>query len=173
MITVCLSFQNETSLFNQKDTKGKKNGSWYAYYTANLEPTQDSTKASYARVTYYDHGFEVYNMGISGRKKWRLEKPGNSDQNSGIKLLDGEYRWIDQKGIVRSVCRFKNGGSANNTFFNAKGDTTEYFDYTKKYKNQELSYKAWIYVKGKPVLHYMRKGSNGVWALYQVVGPDD
>jgi hypothetical protein len=67
-VAVCLS--QET---NKYDENGKRHGKWLVYLDNNWKRIDDSTIASYKKYTYYDHGVNIYPMGPSGKKGYRLE----------------------------------------------------------------------------------------------------
>ncbi len=100
----------QTEKLNQLDSAGKKNGTWIVYYDSFLKGVKDSSKASYYRYTFYIHGFDIYIHYPGGRKSWKLVHTGiESDHLGRIKQLDGEYKWIDKKGIIRMFINYRKG----------------------------------------------------------------
>ena len=92
---------------NKKDFQGKKHGKWMVYLDKDWKKTEDSSKAYFMRYTYFDHGSNIYPMGKCGGKNYKLESAKVND--SKIKLLDGEYKWYNGKGVLSSVHVLKNG----------------------------------------------------------------
>lgn len=88
---------------NQYDSTNRKNGKWIVYWDENWKEVKDSSKAKYTRYTLYNNGKETYSMGPCGRKGWKLEG------NTSVKMLDGTYKWYDDKGRLSSEHVFKNG----------------------------------------------------------------
>ena len=156
----------QTESLNQLDDKGKKDGRWIVYLNTNWKEVNDSSQATFYKYTYYDHGFNIYVLGPCGKKKWKLEqKSGNQpEQSNKIKLLDGDYKWIDGKGRVQSVHKFKNGAPVFTEFFHSSGKPDDFVDYTKKWEGMKHTYMVCQYTKkGGPKYFYMRK-AKGYWA---------
>ncbi len=128
----------QTEKLNQLDNDGKKHGKWIAYLDRNWKYINDSTKAVYYKYTYYDHGTNLYPMGPCGRKHYKLEPVIDSKQK--ITLLDGEYKWYNSKGQLSSVHVFKNGEYISCKEYYSSGKISQYFDYTKKWKEQPLTW---------------------------------
>src|SRR4051812_11168604 len=91
-----LSAFAQTEKIGQTDLQGKKDGKWIIYLDKNWKQV-DSSSALYYRYTFYDKGTNIYPMGPSGGKNYKLESTGSGKQ------LDGEYKWFDAKGKLSSV----------------------------------------------------------------------
>ncbi len=143
---------------NQLDVAGKKHGKWIIYLDKNWAKTKDTTKASYYRYSFYDHGVHVYPMGECGGKGYTLKGPEG-------KILNGEYKWYDARGRLSSVHEFKNGEYISCKEYFTTGELQQYFDYTKKYQGQEQSWCVTVYdKKGKVILEsYTYKDQKGHW----------
>ncbi len=146
---------------NQFDSNGKKNGRWTIYLNNNWKEISDSSKASFYRYNYFDHGANIYPMGPCGKKGYKLETPNNS------KLLDGEYKWFDEKGNLNSVHVLKNGEYVSCKEYFPSGQLSQHFDYTKKCEGHELGWTLFIYdTKGNLTLTSpLCKDKNGEWPL--------
>jgi hypothetical protein len=129
--------------FNQFDAKGKKDGKWIIYLDKDWKRIDDSSKAAFKRLTYFDHGVNVYPMGPCGGKGYRLEH--SSDDQSKIHLLDGEYRWHDSKCNLSSVHVFKNGEYISCKEYSTSGKVTQYFDYSKKCTGEQYGWTVFLY----------------------------
>ena len=160
-----LSFA-QTEQLNRFDGAGKKDGKWIAYLDKNWKHIDDSANAVYYRYTFYDHGTNLYPMGPCGGKGFRLEMPVDSSKQSGkIKLLDGEYKWYDDKGQLSSTHILKNGEYVSCKEYYPTGQLRQQFDYTKKWQEQAHTWYVAIYDKqGNLKLdYYFHPDKNGRW----------
>ena len=151
---------------NQLDASGKKDGKWIVYLDKNWKHINDSTAATYFRYTFYDHGTNLYPMGPCGGKNYKIEITSNNSQsNEKIKLLDGEYKWLDAKGQISSIHIFKNGEYISCKEFYSSGKLKHYFDYMKKWEEQPHTWCVYEYDKKGNIKFesYMRKDKNGRW----------
>lgn len=130
--------------FNQLDSAGKRHGKWIIYLDNNWKRIDDSAKASFKRISYFDHGVHVYPMGPCGKKGYKLEH--SSTNESKIPLLDGEYRWHDEKCNVTSVHVFNKGEYVSCKEYSS-GRLQQFFDYSKKCEGQDESWSVFIYDK--------------------------
>ena len=82
-----------------------------------------------------------------------------------MKLLDGEYKTIDEKGNVRFIFILKNGEFVSYKEFYANGIISAWFDYTKNWEGLPHSYFITTYDKKGNVNSqgYFRKNDNGQW----------
>jgi hypothetical protein len=168
------SFAQGTQL-NQYDSNDKKHGKWTVYLDHHWKEVKDSSEAVYYRYTQYDHGFNIYPMGPCGKKKWKLESTVKPSTQNGPHLLQGEYKWIDDKGRISSVHDFKNGEYQSCKEYDSDQILKQHFDYTRKHKRQPHNYYVHIYdngKKGKDVSYAMRNGEKG-WMLYFEGSMDD
>ena len=175
MMTTILFGQNET--INRYDSKGKKDGKWIEYLDSKWKVVKDSSHAFYYAYNYYRHGENRFVISFGDEYKLydKLETIGGStQQNNKIKILDGEYKWLDKQGRTVSVGSFKNGEHLWSKYYfwkhnNEKlaGTLHEYYDFTRKYDAQSDSYYMEVYdEKGKMIKGYQRQGESG-FALYQ------
>src|SRR5438105_1407633 len=97
-----LSF-GQTEKINQLDPKGKKEEKWIVYVNDKGKVTKDSTRAVYYLYTYYDHGTNIYPMGILWGRGNKVESTADSKKNEKIKLVDGEYKLYRKSGQVKFI----------------------------------------------------------------------
>ena len=87
-------------------------------------------------------------MGAGGGKNYKMESSTDqSKQASKIKMLDGEYKWYNDKGKLQYVHVFKNGEYVSYKEYYATGELQTMFDYTKKCEGQPHSWTAYTYDK--------------------------
>ncbi|HEV7231370.1 MAG TPA: hypothetical protein VGO45_08590 [Bacteroidia bacterium] len=173
ILTTSALFSNaQTGSINQLDSAGKKNGKWVVYMNAGWQELKDSASAVYGKYTYFVHGTNLYPMGPR-EKKWKIERTGGSDRKTGAaKLLDGEYKWMDEEGRTRFVDVFKNGDYQSYKRYYTSGKINQVFDYTKNWKGVPHTWCAYEHdKKGNVTYYYMRKGPNG-WTLYPCAKAD-
>src|SRR5437762_858049 len=91
-----------------------------------------TNKVNFYSITYFNHGANIYAMGPWGGKNTKLEGLPNSTVKKGnAKLLDGEYKWYNGKGGLRSVHVLKNGWYVSFKEYYPDGTLQTDFDYTK------------------------------------------
>jgi len=135
---------------NQLDSAGKKDGKWIEYLDLHWMEVKDSSQAAYFRYTYYDHGYNVFKS-MKYYKEEHLEPSENSNNPSATKkcvVLNGEYKWYDQKNRLIAIEFYQNGeytwcksydwGISGDEYKGKK--LHEYFDYTKKFEHQPCSF---------------------------------
>ncbi len=167
-LNFCLFSSAQTEVLNQFDSAGKKHGKWLIYWNGIWKEMNDSSAAIYCRYTYYDHGQNLFPMGPCGRKKWKLEsKPSQLLHIGKLILLDGKYSWIDEKGHLSSVQIFNKGEYIEAREMHSNDQVEQDFEYSKKYKDEFLSWKFTSYTKEGKVKYvgYFRKGEKG-WMIY-------
>ena len=144
---------------NLLDANGKKDGKWIVYLDKNWKKVEDSTSAIYFRYTYFDHGTNIYPMGPSGGKDYKLE---NDTKN---KILNGEYKWYDGKGKLSSVHVFKDGEYVSCKEYFPTGKLSQHFDYTKKCEGQAQGWTVFIYDRKENLIlvSAICKDKNGKW----------
>lgn len=153
---------------NQNDSNGKKDGKWIVYLDANWKETKGKEGAVYYRYTYYDHGVNIFPMGPCGKKNWKLTTPSaDSTKSSEPKMLNGEYKWYDDKGKLVSTHVLKDGEYVSCKEYHSNGNVSQFFDYTRQYKAEPHTYCVILYDKdGKQSKFFvMRNGPKG-WILY-------
>jgi antitoxin component YwqK of YwqJK toxin-antitoxin module len=153
---------------NQFDAEGKKTGKWIVYLDHDWKKTDDSSKASFMRYTYFDKGTNIYPMGPCGGKNYKLESAtGKSNANTKIQLLDGEYKWYDGKGHLSSAHVFKNGEYISCKEYYPSGELSQHFDYTKKCEGQIHGWTVYIYDKKGNMTQALPtcKDKNGNWPM--------
>tara|TARA_R100000951_G_scaffold82588_1_gene70282 strand:- start:58 stop:606 length:549 start_codon:yes stop_codon:yes gene_type:complete len=154
------------NLNNQLDKNGEKQGTWIIYLD-DLWAETDSINASYYFYTFYEDDVNTKPNGKSGKKKWKLSP--KTDNKSTIVVLDGEYKWTDKNGTVRSIHRFKNGEYLSLKEFDESGKLVQHFDYENQYGDNPHTYRVSIYEEGKEIKYVMRDGTKG-WMLYNDPG---
>ena len=136
---------SQSESINQFNANGEKDGKWIVYLDKNWAKTSDSSKAIFCRFTYYDNGTNLYPMGSCGGKNYTLLDTASS--NEKIELLNGEYKWYDEKGRLSSVHLFKNGEYVFCKEYYQSGQLNQLFDYSRKCDGQLHSWVAFIYDK--------------------------
>ena len=160
-LSTCLFGQSNR--INQHDINGKKAGTWILYLDQNWEVIDDSTNAVFIRYTYFENGKNIYPMGPSGGKGFSLKpQPAKTDEPI---LLDGEYKWYDNKGRLSSIHEFKNGKYISCKEYFQTGELSQHFDYTKKCEGHLNGWTVFIYdKKGNLKQSFMVcKDENGNW----------
>lgn len=162
LISQFLTAQNEK--LNQLDEAGKKDGKWMVYLDKNWKKIEDSSAAVYYRYTYYDHGDNIIPMGQWGDSDFKLEKT-ETTTTTNTKLLNGEYKWYDSKGILSSVHYFHNGDYVSCKEYFSNGQLNQHFDYTKGCAGEAHSWTMYIYNKSGELLRTdpVCKDKNGKW----------
>ncbi|MBI3511896.1 MAG: hypothetical protein HY064_14640 [Bacteroidetes bacterium] len=137
---------SQPASIDQRDSSGKKNGKWKVYWDASWHEVKDSAKAVYYRYTFYDHGEDVYPMGPRD-KKWKLVASTETKSGGKLILLDGEYKWYDEKGILRDDDVFKNGEYVSYKWYYSTGELNQFFDYGNHWQDQTMSWHIFEYDK--------------------------
>lgn len=162
------SIQAQPELINQLD-KGKKNGKWIVYLSADWKEVKDSTTAAYFKYTVFDHGKNIYPASLRD-KAWKLSHiEKNKLMKGNAKLLDGNYTWVDKDNHVRAIDEFKNGDCILYKSFFKAGELNQIFNYTKRWKDEPNTYIVQEFNKQGMVInnYIMRNGPQG-WALYPI-----
>jgi hypothetical protein len=151
---------------NQLDSAGKKNGRWIVYLDKSWKEVKDTNQAYYYDYTYYDNGYNVYTMDWG--KNWKLVHAGENEQQKGrLKLLNGEYSWIDSKNRTRMVINYKNGVIVSSKWAYPAGIGFGTWDYTKKWRGEAHTYRYCEYNKnGEAIYYWMHKIKPYGWGLY-------
>lgn len=137
LLFITLFSFSQTEPLNQFDASHKKDGKWIVYLDKKWGQAKDSSKASYYRYTFYDHGRDIYPIiGPYGGDGWKLESTDNSPQSGKLKLLDGEYKWFDSKGRIFAIHILKNGEYISAKEFYHSGIVKTHFNFTKKWGDQ-------------------------------------
>ena len=102
-------------------------------------------------------------MGPCGGKSYKLEP--SSSVSKKIIVLDGEYKWFDNKGKLSSIHVFKNGEYVSCSEYFSTGELRQHFDYTKKCEGQPHGWQVIVYdKKGNIKFSSMTcKDKNGNW----------
>lgn len=191
LISMTISLFGQNNIVNQFDSNGKKHGTWIEYLNAKWKVMKDSSRAVYCAYNYYDHGENTYRISFDDVSRihymhYKLEHTDNKQEDNKIKILDGEYKWLDKKGRTVSIDSFKNGEHVWSKYFawptvanqgickllgyrkKLTGKLHVYHDFTKKYNKQPHTYYIEIYDKKGNVKHYtyMRKDRYG-WCAYE------
>jgi hypothetical protein len=163
LITTLLAQSQE---LNKLDDKGKKHGKHVRYLDKLWNVVEDSTKAVYFRYTFYDHGVNVHPMGAGGGNKlWKMKSTIDTSKQVGIKILDGEYKWLDPKGRMIFWHCLKNGEYVWYKEYYETGELQSFFDYTKHAEGQPWSWYMIVYNKDGSIKleEYTKKDSKGNW----------
>ncbi len=160
-LIIPLSVLSQGEPMNTVDANGAKHGKWMIYLDANWAQIDDREKAVYVRYNYFDHGVSLYPMGPSGKKGFTLEM----DDQTGNKMLNGTYKWMDKNGKLSATHVFKNGKYISCKEYFPSGQLQQHFDYTKKWGNEQHSWHLTIYDKtGKVVYNFdFHKNEDGTW----------
>lgn len=164
IIIQSLSFAQET---NKLDDKGKRHGKWLVYLDNNWKRIDDSTKATYKKYTYYDHGVNIYPMGPCGKKGYRLESSPEVSKKGNYIFLEGKFTWFNKKGKISSEHVFKNGEYISCKEYYPTGELEQFFDYTKKCEEQQHGWTVTLYNKDGTIklVSPTCKDSNGNWPV--------
>ena len=122
---------------NKYDEKGKKHGKWKVYLNKYWKVLDDSSKATYYRYTFYDHGENQHQM---GRGDFKMVASIDTSKQKGIKILDGEYHWYDSKGRLQYIHILKNGVYMYYKEYYNTGELEKLFDYTRHTKGFPYSW---------------------------------
>lgn len=150
---------------NQYDFNKRRTGKWLIYLDKDWKRTDDSTKATYCRYTWYHDGMNIYPMGPCGKEGYKLEVPAG---NAQTKLLDGEYKWLDAKGKISSIHVFKKGVYVScNEYYPGGNNVEQFFDYTAKCEGLKHGWKLTVYKKNGDIkmVSPMCPDANGIWPL--------
>lgn len=159
---------SQTESLNQLDAAGKKNGKWIVWLNDIWKEVKDSSEASYCRYTRYDHGDNIYPMAMWGAKNWKLESSGGNNPHIGkVKLIDGDYKWVDNKGTVRSTHKFINGECVVNNFFRSSGELYDTYDYTKQWNGLAYTWLITQHDKKGGVKYFYSQKLKGKWVAVQ------
>jgi hypothetical protein len=141
LITFSFFLKAQTQDVNRYDANGKKHGVWIVWLDKDWKLAKDSMSAEYYRYNYFDHGASVYAMGPWGGKGNKLETTAPGTVKKGnAKLLNGEYKWYNSKGELISSHILRTGWYVSFKEYYSSGQVQTFFDYTKKYENQEHTY---------------------------------
>jgi antitoxin component YwqK of YwqJK toxin-antitoxin module len=90
---------------------------------------------------------------------------GSGEMRGKVKVLDGEYKWTNDKGKTSSVHVLKNGEYVSCKEYYSSGELEQFFDYTKKCAGEIYGWCLFIYDKtGKVTLEsWMCREKNGQW----------
>ncbi|HWY10212.1 MAG TPA: hypothetical protein VN026_02750 [Bacteroidia bacterium] len=132
---------SQTEKLNQFDDKGKKDGKWIVWLDKDWKLAADSMTAVYFRYNYWDHGANLYPMGRCGGSGYKLETISENSKvkRGNAKLLDGEYKWVNEKGHMRSNHILKEGVYVFCKEYYSNGNLETHFDYTMKCEGQPHS----------------------------------
>lgn len=147
------SLNAQKNQFNRLDVNNDPHGTWMVFWDSNWQNT-DSTKAMYYWYTHYDHGQNLRPM--AGRdKKWKMVSADSTKHTAGPVLMDGEYRWYDENGLLRSVDVFKKGEYVSYKCYHPNGKLIQWFDYTRNWEGQPHS---WYLAEYDDRGHLQREG---------------
>lgn len=164
---ILTQFKSVSQEINKLDTNGKRDGKWLVYLDNNWKRIDDSTKATYKKYTYYDHGVNIYPMGPCGKKGYKLESNPLVTKKGNYIFLDGKYTWFNKKSKISSEHIFKNGEYVSCKEFYSTGEVEQFFDYTKKCDGQPHGWTVTIYNKDGSVklVSPTCKDRNGNWPV--------
>lgn len=140
----------QTEKLNQFDANGKKDGKWIVWLDKDWKLAPDSLKAVYFRYNYWDHGANLYPMGnYGGSYKLQTVSENSQLKKGNAKLLDGEYKWVNEKGQMFADHVLKEGVYVWWKEYFKNGNLETHFDYAKKCDGtgQTHSYYMFLYDK--------------------------
>ena len=146
LITVfCYS---QTEKLNQFDDQGKKEGKWIVWLDKDWKLAKDSMAAVYFRYNYWSNGNTHYPMGpFGGRYKLQIVSENSQVKKGNAKLLDGEYKWVNDKGHMFAHHVLKDGFYLWWKEFHKNGNLMTHFDYTKKCDDGPHRYSIYLHDK--------------------------
>jgi len=169
LLALCMAFavfSNSQNKINQLDSAGKKHGNWVVYLDNNWKEMTDSNTASFCRYAYFENGINIEPMDPCGKGWYFINAGGNNARKGKTTILDGEYTWTDNRNNTRLIAAFKNGEPRYIKWFSPNGLRQSYYDYTKKWKNQDHSYFITTYDQnGVATYSFWRKGPDGWGSL--------
>ena len=132
----------QSDTLNQYDANGEKTGYWIIYLDANWKKITDSTQACSSRYAYFIKGGNLYPMASWGKKGYTLKRNGQvvECKTGNPELLDGEYKWYDNKGSLISTHVLKNGIYQSYEYYYKNGVLKGGFAYTEQCGNTLLDY---------------------------------
>lgn len=166
----------QTDTLNKLTSKGKKNGYWKVLLNDKADPV-DSLKDSYFYcIELWDNGEDVFNY---EKHKWTFSKmtfDGTLPEKRNPKLIEGTFKWFDNKGFLQISETYKNGQPLyikSYHVLNNKSDTINHVfedcDFTIKYNNipGTYYYREHSFVTGTYTEYWFRKGKKG-WRVYKI-----
>jgi len=153
-LVLSASVQAQQNHLNRLDAGNNEHGTWMVYWDNNWNHT-DSTKATYCWYTHYDHGQNLRPMAGRDRHWKMVPSDSTSHAGNGPVLLDGEYKWYDETGVLRSVDVFKKGEYVSYKCYHPNGKLIQWFDYTKNWEGQPHS---WYITEYDDRGHLQREG---------------
>lgn len=130
--SITLLFYGQTEKLNQFDANGKKDGKWIVWLDKDWKLAKDSMAAVYFRYNYWDHGNNLYPMGsFGGSYKLQIVSENSKIKKGNAKLLDGEYKWVNEKGHMFADHILKEGVYLEWKQYYKNGNLETHFDYTK------------------------------------------
>ncbi|MFA7273689.1 MAG: hypothetical protein WC044_07460 [Crocinitomicaceae bacterium] len=142
----------QSDTLNRVDANNHKTGWWMVYLDPYLAETTDSTKAAYLKYTYYKGKFDYFNMGKIGAKKHPVVSSTKTSQ-SGIVLLNGDYKSNFKNGQTRFVLSAKNGKLIEYKEYYSNGVLKIRFDYTASCGDHPFQYCIYQYRKNGVLKH--------------------
>lgn len=133
LLLVTTFFYGQEDSLNKLDANGKKHGKWIVWLDKDWKLAKDSMTAVYFRYNYWDHGANLYPMGnYGGSYKLQIVSEDSNIKKGNAKLLDGEYKWVNDKGHKFSDHLLKDGVYVWWKEYHKNGNLETHFDYTLK-----------------------------------------
>ena len=158
-------FYGQQEPLNKFDANGKKDGKWIVWLDKDWKLAKDSMTAVYFRYNYWDHGTNLYPMGpFGGSYKLQIVSENSQVKKGNAKLLDGEYKWVNDKGHMFAYHILKEGVYLQWKEYHKNGNLMTYFDYTKECEDRTHSFYIYSHDKtGKLKSTYpCQRGGKGV-----------
>lgn len=95
---------------NQLNSKGKKTGYWKVLLNDKVDPVDSLKDAYFYGIELWDNGVDVFKFHKHG--SWASEKmvfSGKFPQKGNPVLIDGTFKWFDDKALITSEEIYKNG----------------------------------------------------------------
>lgn len=145
----------QTELLNQFDSNGLKHGKWIVYLDADWNKVADSSTACYYRYAMFIHGGNLYPMARCGRKGYKLMENGIEIkcEVGKPKLLNGEYKWFDNKGRISSTHILENGIYKSYKNYYPNGQAKTEYAYTTQCGAAAEDYCLYLYDKNGKMTH--------------------
>ena len=170
--------QVASDTLNKYNGKGQKEGYWLVYFTDTLVVTSEKSEAFYYGLIYYDNGYSIDGFFCSKASNYRKHvsrfvKPEELMKKGNPVVLNGIFEYYDGKGNLTSRETYKDGIPLlfENYYYdkNTRFTGRDFFDCSKKYKNQLSSWYYETYTADNKLKtkYYYGKNDKGKWKIMQ------
>jgi len=135
----------QSDTINRVDSNNKRIGWWKVYLDKDLAVTEDSTKASYFKYSYFEGKFDYYSTSRFGSEKNPVITSYVGKTSDIIQALDGEYKVNFSNGQPRFILLTQNGKLLEYKEFYKNGKVKHAFDYTESCGDTPFHYCIYFY----------------------------